>query len=89
MKICIQTGDVVDELGFEEGYDSYGYIEANITTAKKVIYNAYVAEPLSDSLITVGSFYTYQHAKEMVSCINFFQLDFELSNLSSTYIEAN
>ena len=57
-------------VGFEEGVDSYANIQTEASTAKKVIYNATVSEPLSDEVITVTGDYTEEAAKNTVNLIN-------------------
>ena len=57
-------------VGFEEGVDSYANIETDSTTAKKVIYNASVSEPLDDEVITITGQYTEEAAKNTVNVIN-------------------
>ena len=57
-------------VGFEDGVDSYANIETNSTTAKKVIYNATVSEPLDEKVITITGNYTEEEAINTVNLIN-------------------
>lgn len=65
-------------IGFVEGVDSYANIETDSTTAKKVIYNATVSEPLNDELITITGEYTEEEAKNTVNLVNSGTYDYEL-----------
>ena len=65
-------------VGFEEGVDSYANIETDSTTAKKVIYNASVSEPLDDEVITITGQYTEEAAKNTVNLINSGTYDYDL-----------
>lgn len=65
-------------IGFEDGVDSYANIETNATTAKKVIYNATVSEPLDETTITITGDYSEEEAINTVNLINSGTYDYEL-----------
>lgn len=72
-------------VGFEEGVDSYANIETDSTTAKKVIYNATVSEPLDEETITITGNYTEEEAINTVNLINSgtYEYDLEVVQIKS------
>jgi len=75
------TTNLVIWVGFEEGVDSYANIETNSSTAKKVIYNATVSEPLNDEVITITGNYTEEAAKNTVNLVNSGTYEYELETI--------
>jgi len=76
-----ETKNLVIWVGFEDGVDSYANIETNSATAKKVIYNATVSEPLDEETITITGNYTEDAAKNTVNLINSGTFDYTLETV--------
>ena len=76
-----ETKNLVIWVGFEDGVDSYENIQTSSTTAKKVIYNATVENPLNEKTITITGNYTEDAAKNTVNLINSGTYDYTLETV--------
>lgn len=75
-------------LGYEEG-DDYANLETDASVAKKIIYNAEVSGELKDSTISITGNFTKSQAQSTIDLINSGTLDYELSIVQISAIEAS